>query len=235
MADIALVFRHVPLWAALRCAEVSVRMSNLLDDPATDERLLAAFLAGDAQAFEVLVVRYRTPIYNLLLRSVRDRQAASDLLQEVFLRVIQRADKFHGSAKFSTWVFTIARNLTVDHARRMQHRRHRSLDAPAGAASGGSDGQATGPLVDRVSGTDIGGERAVDSQEIQRRVAAAVELLPSEQREVFLMRQLQGLPYQDIADVVGVPVNTVKSRMRYALERLQAALADFEDHLQETR
>ena len=91
----------------------------------SDEQLLAAFLVGDADAFGVLVASYRSPIYNLLLRSVRDPQAAADLLQEVFLRVIQRADKFHGGAKFSTWIFTIARNLSVDHSRRMQHRRHR--------------------------------------------------------------------------------------------------------------
>lgn len=199
----------------------------------SDEQLLAAFLVGDAEAFGVLVARYRTPIYNLLLRSVRDPQAAADLLQEVFLRVIQRADKFHGGAKFSTWIFTIARNLSIDHARRMQHRRHRSLDAPVGS-SDGSEG--AGPaMVDRVSGTDLGGERAIDSAEIQRRVAAAVEQLPSEQREVFLMRQLHGLSFQDIADVVGVPVNTVKSRMRYALERLQQALAEFEGHLEDLR
>ena len=199
----------------------------------SDEQLLAAFLVGDADAFGVLVARYRSPIYNLLLRSVRDPQAAADLLQEVFLRVIQRADKFHGGAKFSTWIFTIARNLSVDHSRRMQHRRHRSLDAPLGSSDGA---EGAGPaMVDRVSGTDLGGERAIDSAEIQRRVAAAVEQLPSEQREVFLMRQLHGLPFQDIADVVGVPVNTVKSRMRYALERLQQALAEFEGHLEDLR
>jgi RNA polymerase sigma-70 factor (ECF subfamily) len=199
----------------------------------SDEQLLAAFLVGDADAFGVLVARYRSPIYNLLLRSVRDPQAAADLLQEVFLRVIQRADKFHGGAKFSTWIFTIARNLSIDHSRRMQHRRHRSLDAPLGSSDGA---EGAGPsLVDRVSGTDLGGERAIDSAEIQRRVAAAVEQLPSEQREVFLMRQLHGLSFQDIADVVGVPVNTVKSRMRYALERLQQALAEFEGHLEDLR
>jgi len=201
----------------------------------SDEELLAAFLDGDAGAFETIVGRYRSPLYNLLLRSVRDPQAAGDMLQEVFLRVIQRADKFHGGASFSTWIFTIARNLSVDHARRMQHRRHRSLDAPLGAGEG-SEGSGSGPaMVDRVSAPDLGGERAVDSLEIQRRVTAAVELLPSEQREVFLMRQLHGLPFQDIADVVGVPVNTVKSRMRYALERLQQALAEFEDHLKDLR
>ncbi|MCB9661734.1 MAG: RNA polymerase sigma factor [Sandaracinaceae bacterium] len=205
-------------------------MSPLTHDPATDERLLAAFLGGDAQAFEEIVHRYRGPLYNFLLRSVRDPQVAADLLQEVFLRVIQRADKFHGAAKFSTWVYTIARNLTIDHARRMQHRRHRSLDAPVEI-----DGDGRSTLGERVSGTDLGGERAVDSLAIQRRVASAVEALPSEQREVFLMRQLQGLPFQDIADVVGVPVNTVKSRMRYALERLQEALSEYEHHLEETR
>ncbi len=222
-----------PVWGAGSTPSVWVLAMTMHQPPGSDERLLAAFLQGDAEAFETIVTRYRSPLYNFLLRSVRDPQAASDLLQEVFLRVIQRADKFHGGAKFSTWIFTIARNLSIDHARRMQHRRHRSLDAPLGPNDAPEAGGVA--LGDRVSSADVGGERAVDSAEIQRRVAVAVEALPSEQREVFLMRQLQGLPFQDIADVVGVPVNTVKSRMRYALERLQQALADFEDHLEDSR
>jgi len=95
-----------------------------------DEQLLARFNGGDPAAFEVLLQRYRRPLYNFILRSVRERDRAEDLLQDVFLRVLQRSSEFKGEAKFSTWLYTIARNLCIDTSRKMVFRRHRSLDAP---------------------------------------------------------------------------------------------------------
>jgi RNA polymerase sigma-70 factor (ECF subfamily) len=85
-------------------------------------------------------------------------------------------------------------------------------------------------LLDRTAGKEQGADRELIAARVTREVAQAVEALPEEQREVFLMRQLQGMPFKDIADIVGVPENTVKSRMRYALERLQEALAEYEDY-----
>ena len=191
-----------------------------------DIDLLGRFQQGDVEAFGVLLSRYRVPLYNFILRSVRDATQAEDLLQETFARVIQRAGDFENRSKFTTWLYTIARNQCIDHARKMKHRRHASLDGPAGRDS---DAPA---LLDRVAGLEPDVERTASSEDLRRRIVAAVEALPEEQREVFLMRQTQHLPFGEIAIVVGVSENTIKSRMRYALERLQQSLADYRDHLE---
>lgn len=185
-----------------------------------DSMLLSAFAQGDAVAFEVLLARHRRAVFNFLLRSVRDQARAEDLLQEVFLRVIQNADQFQGNAKFTTWMYAIARNLCVDHARKMAHRRHPSLDV-------GSTGEDATPLHERIPSAAPTTEELAAAPSLRDKIAVAVEALPEEQREVFLMRQLQGLAFSDIAAVVGVSENTIKSRMRYALERLQQALSPF--------
>jgi RNA polymerase sigma-70 factor (ECF subfamily) len=191
-----------------------------LSDP-SDELLLAAYRAGDLGAFETLLVRYRGPIFNFLLRSARDRGRAEELYQDVWLRVVERCEEFRGDAKFSTWLYTIARNLCIDHQRKMKFRGHASLDAPEPRS-----GQSVG---ERVSGSGPSTEQLAGGGLVRERIARAVEGLPQEQREVFLLRQLQGLPFKEIAEVVGAPPNTVKSRMRYALERLQDVLSDLKD------
>jgi RNA polymerase sigma-70 factor, ECF subfamily len=121
-----------------------------LDDMSDDE-LLQQFVAGEPAAFGVLLKRYQVPIYNFIARSVRDTEAASDLLQEVFTRVIQHSGEFNRSSKFSTWLYAIARNMCIDHLRRMSHRRHASLDSPGPNGSGGGDGSAVAPWVERVA------------------------------------------------------------------------------------
>jgi RNA polymerase sigma-70 factor (ECF subfamily) len=109
----------------------------------------------------------------------------------------------------------------------MKHRRHASLDAEAPA---GNDGASGGAWVERLPASQPDLERQAGANSLRSRLAAAVEALPDEQREVFLMRQVQQLPFAEIALVVGVSENTIKSRMRYALERLQEALADYEEY-----
>jgi RNA polymerase sigma-70 factor (ECF subfamily) len=191
-----------------------------LSDP-SDEALLAAYRAGDSRAFEILLGRYRGPLFNFLLRSARDRGRAEELYQDVWMKVIERGDDFRGDAKFSTWLYTIARNLSIDHQRKMKFRGHASLDAtqPRTGQSIGERLGDPGPSTERLA---IGGR-------IRARIGEAVEELPQEQREVFLLRQLHGLAFKEIAEVVGVSSNTVKSRMRYALERLQSVLGDLEE------
>ena len=192
--------------------------------PESDEALVRAFRAGDASAFQVLLGRYRTPIFNYLLRMAGNRAEAEELFQDVFLKVIERIDDFRGEARFATWLYAIARNRCIDHARRMSFRRHRSLDVvdvPGGA-----------PRVERIA-SPKGTERRTEERLIEERIGHAVEALPDDQREVFLLRQVQGLSFKEIAEVVDAPVNTVKSRMRYALERLQESLADYRDYARE--
>lgn len=198
-------------------------------DSVSDEELLRRFNQGDDTAFEVLVRRFERPLYNFILRSTRDSEQAAELLQEVFLRVVQRSGEFQGQSKVGTWLYTIARNLCIDTSRKMAFRRHRSLDAPTGSSDDG-EGQA---LLDRVASPVAASDRNVIGQDLALRIQAAVDALPDEQREVFLMREIQNMPFKDIAEVIGVPENTVKSRMRYALERLQRALAEYEDYVRE--
>jgi RNA polymerase sigma-70 factor (ECF subfamily) len=189
-----------------------------------DDELLARFRAGEPEAFGVLLLRYQRPIYNFLLRSVNAPEIAQDLAQEVFVRVIENVDGFQAKSKFSTWLYSVARNLSIDHHRRMRHRRHVSLDQGRERESG-----ETAPLVERLAAEQPGVDQRSAAGDLQARIGAAVEQLPDEQREVFLLRQVQGMPFAEIASVVGVPENTVKSRMRYALERLQQVLAEERD------
>ena len=201
-----------------------------MSDP-SDAALLAAYRDGDSGAFEALLGRYRGPIFNFVLRSVRDRGRAEELYQDVWMKVIERCDDFRGDAKFSTWLYTIARNICIDHQRKMKFRAHASLEAPQPGKNQAGKNQAgrNQALGDRLANPGPSTERLAAGGLLKERIAAAVEALPLEQREVFLLRQLQGLAFNEIAGVVGAPANTVKSRMRYALERLQEALRDLEE------
>ncbi len=188
----------------------------------SDEELLRAYSDGDTGAFESLFNRYRTPLFNFLWRRVGDRGRAEELYQETWTKVIERAGEFRGEAKFSTWLYTIARNGCIDHQRKMKYRRHASLDE---TERGGAD-----PKIERVANPGPAPDQLAGGATLRDRIGQAVAALPDDQREVFLLRQLQGLGFSEIADIVGVPANTVKSRMRYALERLQHGLDDLREH-----
>jgi len=188
----------------------------------SDEELLWAYVEGDAGAFESLFVRYRTPLFNFLLRRVGDRGRAEEIYQDTWTKVIERCDDFRGDAKFSTWLYTIARNGCIDHQRKMKFRRHASLDE--------TERGAVHPKVERVANPGPSTDDLAGGAALRDRIGNAVAELPEDQREVFLLRQLQGLGFKEIAEVVGVPVNTVKSRMRYALERLQQGLGDLREN-----
>ena len=190
---------------------------------------MAAYRAGDVRAFERLLARHAQPVWNFLRRFVADAGTAEDLLQEVFLRVVKGAEEWKGTAKFSTWLYTIARNLTVDQSRRALHRQAASLDG--GGRAGADDDGASETLHDRIAAREPGAEQRLAEQEMGRRIDAAVSALPADQREVFLMREVMDMPFADIAVAVGASEPTVKSRMRYALTKLREALLDYQDGL----
>ncbi len=190
------------------------------EDP--DETLMLRYQGGDASAFEILLSRHERGVYNFILRSVGAPAVAEDLLQDTFLRVIKGAPSYQKQAKFTTWLYTIARNLCVDRSRRQKHRKAQSLDQPLR-----DDGSAS--LLDVLPDRGPGSERQAARGELKARLEAAIAALGDEQREVFLLRQFHDLPFKDIAEIVGVSENTVKSRMRYALEKLRLELEEFED------
>lgn len=188
----------------------------------SDADLMLAFRGGDARAFETLVGRHQRGIFNFILRSVRERARAEELLQEVFLRVVRSKDRYERTAKFTTWIYAIARNLCVDESRRARFRNHKSLDAKRP----GRDGEEGGSLLSRLAATDVPTDDAADAPLLRERMTAAIDALPDEQREVFLLRQMSGLSFREIGETLGVPENTIKSRMRYALEKLREHLGD---------
>jgi RNA polymerase sigma-70 factor (ECF subfamily) len=188
-----------------------------------DEDLMVLYQKGEVRAFEVLLSRHRKPVYNFILRFVGDRETAEDLLQEAFMRVIKGAEAYKRQAKFTTWLYTIARNLCVDQTRRRKHRKHASLDAPMDAS------EESGTLMDVIPGNEMASDRKSVNKQLHETMQRAIEGLSEEQREVFLMREFLDMPFKQIADVVGVPENTVKSRMRYALEKLRLELDEYKD------
>ncbi len=187
----------------------------------SDEELMHAYCGGEVPAFATLVHRHERGVFAFLLRSVHNKARAEELLQEVFLRVIRSRDRYQETAKFGTWLYTIARNLCVDESRRARFRRHQSLDATRPDSDRGS-------LLERTAAQEVPTDDAADAGTLRQRIAAAVERLPEDQREVFLMRQIGQLSFKEIAQSVGASENTVKSRMRYALEKLRGELDDLD-------
>lgn len=179
---------------------------------------MLAFKSGDARAFEALVRRHRTPVYNFILRFTGQRQRAEDLLQETWLKVVRNAAEYEPKARFTTWVYTIARNLCVDSARKESYRQADSLEAPVREDEGRSLGEV---LPDPLGPSP---ERGAHAARLRPLLQRALESLPPEQREVFILREFNGVPFKEIAVVTGVAENTVKSRMRYALEALRKRL-----------
>jgi RNA polymerase sigma-70 factor (ECF subfamily) len=196
--------------------------SSMFDDQA-DEDLMLQYQRGEVRAFEVLLTRHRRPVFNFILRFIGDRETAEDLLQEAFMRVIKGAEAYKRQAKFTTWLYTIARNLCVDQTRRRKHRKHASLDQPM------DNSDDSGTLMDVIANKEMASDRKTVNKQLHEQMQRAIASLGEEQREVFLMREFLDMPFKQIADVVGVPENTVKSRMRYALEKLRLELDEYKE------
>jgi RNA polymerase sigma-70 factor, ECF subfamily len=182
----------------------------------SDERLMRRYQAGDVGAFEDLLRRHRAALHGFLYRLTGDRSRAEDLAQETWLKIVAAAPRWERRARFTTWAFSIARNVALDDARRASHRTAESLDAPRGDAPS---------LGEAVAGDAPGPDRGAESALLRPKLEAALAALPVEQREVFVLREYAGVPFAEIAEITGSPLPTVKSRMRYALEALRAELA----------
>jgi len=187
-----------------------------------DEDLMLEFGKGNPAAFEILLKRHQAPVFRYILRFISNRAQAEELSQEVFLRVCKVAGRYSKKAKFTTWLYTIARNLCIDHKRRTVNRVELSLER-----TGEEDDRS---LADRLPDTNrIMASSELVRDEFRRKLEEALATLPDEQREVFTMREFSGLKFREIADVLEVSENTVKSRMRYALETLRGHLAAYSD------
>lgn len=189
----------------------------------SDETLFELFSGGDERAFEVLLDRHGDEVFGYLTRFFGDRELAADLTQDVFLKVIASAGAFRGESSFRTFLFRVVRNLCIDVMRSRSARpdsRASSLDSRGPGGEGPS-------LEERVAGTSPEGSARTFSHELSGALEAGLRRLPDEQREVFLMREVECLKFREIAVILAINENTVKSRMNYAIKSLRESLDAF--------
>ena len=188
-----------------------------------DEQLMRAYAAGQAAAFETLYDRHSARVWRYILRSTGDAAAADDLAQEVWFSVAREAGRYAPRAsapdlplaRFTTWLFTLARHRVIDHLR--ARRPQASLDAPLG------EGDDT--LADTLAApSGFGPLRRIETRQQAAQLLAALDALPPEQREAFLLQAEADMSVADIASTTGVPFETARSRLRYARAALRRTL-----------
>jgi RNA polymerase sigma-70 factor (ECF subfamily) len=175
----------------------------------TDEQLVEAFQNGDASAFDALLSRWDPKIRGAIYRLVGPHEDVRDLCQETFLKAYRGLGGFKKEARFSSWLYQIAVNVCRDRQRRRRGRTLVSLDELDGSEVG----------LPAASALDV-----VEGRDLSRLVAAAVEALPAEQREVIVLKEYQGLTFLEIADALDLPISTVKTRLYRGLGQLRQRL-----------
>ncbi|MFH1022648.1 MAG: sigma-70 family RNA polymerase sigma factor [Planctomycetota bacterium] len=187
--------------------------------PPSDTELMLAFRTGDREAFQGLVERYAKPLIAFFHRLTWDRETSEDLAQEVFLHLYRFKGRYTVKAKFSTFLFTIARNCYRDHNRRVRRRLHPvSLDA----RSLSSDDETS--LGDRIPVEEPPPEATAVRNETMTRLRRAIEALTPDLRMVFVLCEENGLSYAEVAEVMEIPIGTVKSRLFTATRKLRDRL-----------
>jgi RNA polymerase sigma-70 factor (ECF subfamily) len=184
-------------------------------DRRPDEEILDAYRRGEAGGLAVLIRRHHDDLMRFLVRLVGDRAGAEDVFQETFLQVHTSADSFDASRRFKPWLFTIAANKARDLLRRNQRRRTLDLSAPIGGPS--RDGGEGSTFVDLMQLDGPSPAENLSVSERDRLVQQAVSEVPPTLREVLLLAYFQRLSYNQIADALGIPLGTVKSRLHAAV------------------
>ena len=186
----------------------------------TDENLMLRFGRGEGAAFEFLYRRHESRVFRYLHRNVKNEAAANDLMQEVWFAVVRGAGNYQPTAKFTTWLFTIAHNRTVDMIR--ANHRLQSLDAGDDA-----DPEASSALERLADSPKLEPLAQVQSQDEAAALLSAVTQLPAEQRSAFLLQAEGDLSVEEIAEATGSSFETVKSRLRYARAKLRQLLWEY--------
>lgn len=182
----------------------------------TDEQLILEFQeTNDTEIFEAIVSRYKNPLFNFVFRFLGDRDATSDVVQETFIKVYRNKDSYKTFAKFSTWIYTIAGNLAKTELQRRKRKNQISIN------SWGEDEETMdlpdgGPLPDRL----------VDSGIKNKMIQEALLKLPEVYREMVILRDIQEMSYEEIAEMMDISIGTVKSRINRGRAQLQELLRD---------
>lgn len=190
----------------------------------SDQTLVEQCLDGDERAARELVVRFEKPVFSLIYRMVRDRELAEDLAQETFVRTLNNLRRYNPSYKFSSWLFKIGYNLTIDHLRKKQLHVVSIHGAPDAVTP---DQQAATQIT--LEASDERPDQLLEARSIGAEIEAAIEQLRPEYQTAILLRHVQGYAYEEIAEVMDVPLGTVKTYIHRARNELKLALV----HLRE--
>ena len=188
-------------------------MSSMNDD----SRLVKKALKGDRKAFEMIILRYQQPLVNYLGRMTGERETAHDFAQDVFLKAYASLDSYRPPFKFSTWLFKIASNHMIDHWRTKKIAAI-SLDQPCGAEDDS--------LRIQVEDHELSVARKYELAELRIRIEKVLDRIPDGLRELFVLRHVNEFSYEEIADIKGLPVGTVKNRVFQAKEMLRRQLEE---------
>jgi RNA polymerase sigma-70 factor (ECF subfamily) len=191
----------------------------------SDEELLLAYRrGGNPQSFEELVRRFEKEMYGYLRHYLGDAEMAEDVFQQTFLQVHLKCDQFEEGRKVRPWLYTVATNQAIDYQRRNRRHRAASLDRRGMRDFEGEPGA----LIETLNSTESGpGEEAETAEQVEQ-LRRAVDELPEGTRQVIILVYFQGLKYREAADILGIPVGTIKSRLHTAIEKLSELMA----HLQ---
>ncbi|MEM1418817.1 MAG: sigma-70 family RNA polymerase sigma factor [Myxococcota bacterium] len=187
-----------------------------------DRELVRAVQAGDQAAFRELFERYHRRAYAVAFGVVRNKQDALDVVQEAFVKVHRHIQGFQGTSSFYTWLYRIVMNLSIDHVRR---RKGTSLDYDDGIGRGDDEVAGDGALLPTVA--DANPRKTVLRRELAEAMQKALDTLPEHHRAVILLRELEGLSYEEMARVLEVPKGTIMSRLFHARRKMQAELEPY--------
>ena len=195
-------------------------LANAARNDPGDEDLMLSYAAGDAAAFDALYARHKGGVYRYLVRHCGNAGTADELFQDVWMNVIRVRATYQPTAQFTTWLYRIAHNRLIDHWRATGRVEFTS----AGVGDDDDDDPLTAIAAARNDEPDV----RAGAREIGARIKQALATLPAAQREAFLLHQEGGLELSEIAELTGAGVETVKSRIRYALAKLRAELGDLQ-------
>ncbi|MBS0197910.1 MAG: RNA polymerase sigma factor [Planctomycetes bacterium] len=197
------------------------------DEDAQDVSIIESIRRGESSAWSAFIARHQDRIFSICVRMMHDRETATDLAQDVFVKLIQGINTFDGRAKLTTWITRVAMNVCLSKLRSEKLRRHASLEALSERRSGDDGGDGSGGGIELEQEREPEQGLSVEAHEDRERVLAALRDLDPEQRAILILCDCQGHSYEQIAEVFGVAVGTVKSR----LFRARAALRDLVEKL----